>query len=139
MDELRTLTGYQAEPQTQDSAASQMATPLRPVRAKAKTYYSSNKQQYVSPHCVPEEYPRKYFMSGYMGFVPKSQRYLGQGYPIITGYALQEHADETARLTQSANDPVEVHRPPAKLVSSVLLYPKKTGLVPRYTGHIPGM
>lgn len=74
-----------------------------------------------------------------MGFVPKAQRFIAQGYPIITHQALQEHAVETEKQVLSKSQPVTIHRPPQKLVKLVEIYPKNRGLVPRYTGYIPGL
>lgn len=83
-------------------------------------------------------YPNRFFISGYTGFVPKARRYLGLGYPIVTCHALQEHTAEGKRLNLTKNEPIDLHKPTEKVVSSVGLYPKETGLLPRYTGHIPG-
>ena len=126
--------------QQQNSTSSSLATPLRPIRAKAKPFYStpSNKIT-MSPYSVPQEgQPKEYHISGYMGFVPKAQRYIGQGYPIVTSQALQDHALETKMDTRSKTLPVVVHRPVEKTPKTVELYPKHCGLVPRYSGYVPG-
>ena len=85
------------------------------------------------------------FMSGYTGFVPKARKYLGQGYPIISQQALSEHFSEKDRLDRLKSAPVETGRVTGTLAradtahpkAGSLLYPKSSGLVPRYTGHIP--
>lgn len=140
-EELRTLTSYQGPwPPSSgggDAGTSSITTPLRPVRSKAEPFYSTPKEA-GSPHYAPDSAPSKYHISGFMGFVPKAQRYIGQGYPIITSQALQEHERETKRLTRSCLEPVTICRPPEKPMRSLELYPKFTGLMPRYMGHIPG-
>lgn len=148
MEELRSLTHY--PPLDANSAdampgkttgTSNLTTPLHPVRAKAKPYYPSSAGEHYhapSPHGLPAGHPGKYYMSGFMGFVPKAQRFIGQGYPVITGHALREHTRETEQLERSATLPVDVHSVPDKPKGSVQIYPTNMGLLPRYTGHIPG-
>ena len=87
---------------------------------------------------MPDDHPQKYHMSGYTGFVPKARKYLGQSYPTITRYALQEQAAEGKRLDKTCNEPIKVFRPVEKVKTVVGIYPKDTGLVPHFTGHIPG-
>ena len=141
MEDLRALTHYQGVSDRDNSGGtSSLTTPLRPLRPKAKTYYPSSidHSATTSPHYLPANHPGKYYISGFMGFVPKAQRFIGQGYPIITSHALNQHASETARLSESALEPVDVHSAPEKPASSVEIYPKASGMIPRYTGHIPG-
>ena len=138
MEELRTQGKYQSVPQPSDDSA-RNAMHLCSLNLKPKPYLPSYaKQHSISPFYMPDDHPQKYYMSGYTGFVPKVRKYLGQSYPIITRNALQEHAAEEKRLVQSWNEPVRVFRPEQKAKSSARIYPKDTGLVPHYTGHIPG-
>lgn len=147
-EEIRTLTNYQGPwppsppggggPETSgDPNTPSINTPLRPIRSKAEPYYSTP-QQVNSPHYAPDSAPSRYQISGYMGFVPKTQRYLGQGYPIITSKALQEHEMEGRRLARTCLEPVTIVRPPEKPMRTLELYPREMGLIPRYMGHIPG-
>ena len=96
------------------------------------------KQHPVSPFVMPIGHPQKYFMSGYTGFVPKARQYLGQGYPIITQRALHEDATESARLELAKCTPVKLNKKIDPLLPSSMLYTKGQGLMPHYTGHIPG-
>ena len=115
-------------------------TPLTPVAKHPKPYLPAYiRKNSISPHHVPSGDPQKHFMSGYTGFVPKAQKYLGQGFPIISHQALSEHAGECKRLSQLANTPVVLEQPMAAAPPSRLLYAKGQGLIPNYTGHIPGM
>ena len=87
---------------------------------------------------MPVGHSQKFFMSGYTGFVPKARKYLGQGYPIITRKALHEDAIESSRLEAARHAPVVVNRQSELLVPLSVLYTKGQGLMPHYTGHIPG-
>ena len=60
------------------------------------------------------------------------------GYPIITQLALNEFTDDLMRVKSEPSDGKA-----AKEVSlgadGKPIYPTESGLVPHYTGHIPGM
>jgi hypothetical protein len=60
------------------------------------------------------------------------------GYPIITQLALNEFTDDLMRVKSEPSDGKA-----AKEVSMGAegkpIYPAESGLVPHYTGHIPGM
>lgn len=79
-------------------------------------------------------------MSGYTGFVPVYRGYMGLGFPVLTNKALCEFTDETARLKSLRNQAVVVRRPQVQPVKISTVYEMKpeTGLVPHYTGHVPG-
>lgn len=113
--------------------------PLKPVAPTAAPYMPVYTKHYtVSPSEIPHGEPDKYFISGYTGFVPRQQKYIGQGYPIITHRALTEHGNECKRLQQVLSAPVTLNRPSVPVKPVPLLYKKGQGLLPRYTGHIPG-
>ena len=122
-------------------SSSAPATPLKPIAQEAKPYlplYSKQKYSTISPFNMPDGHPQKYFMSGYTGFIPKQQKYMGEGYPIITTKALQEHALECEKLEELMKAPVVLDHPPPVVKQAPLLFKKGQGLLPRYTGHIPG-
>ena len=136
VEEMRSVRTHKGSP---GSSLAQNTTPLVPINIKAKPYLPGYaKQHSISPYYMPDDHPQKYYMSGYTGFVPKARKYLGQSYPIITRSALQEHAAEEKRLSKSWNQPIRVFRSEQKETTSTGIYPKDTGLVPHYTGHIPG-
>lgn len=77
---------------------------------------------------------------GYTGFVPRSRDQLGLGYPIITHLALNEFTDDLrAKSATQASEGVHVDRSAPAMMHGKPIYPVETGLVPHYTGHIPGM
>lgn len=137
---MQTLAKLQSNPSARlEHTLAQNTTPLQPIAAKPKPYLPGYaKQHSISPYYMPDDHPQKYYMSGYTGFVPKARKYLGQSYPIISRQALQEHAAEEKRLARSWNEPVRVFRQEKRTRSSSAIYPRDVGLMPHYTGHIPG-
>uniref|UniRef100_UPI0037E7B905 ciliary microtubule inner protein 2B n=1 Tax=Semicossyphus pulcher TaxID=241346 RepID=UPI0037E7B905 len=84
------------------------------------------------PYLMDDDDPNKYFISGFMGHVPKS-RFLeiGKGYPIITKQALnlfgqQQRSDPTSLNVTERKD------------GATTASPSNRGVVPYFTGHIPG-
>ena len=140
MTELRTLSKLQEDPAALGSTRAQNVTPLKPVSATPIFYLPPYaKQHSISPFYMPDDHPQKHFMSGYTGFVPKARKHLGQSYPIITTRALQDFAGEEKRMRATWGAPVRVFRPEMKTKSLATIYPKNSGLMPHYTGHIPGI
>ncbi|KAK6195320.1 hypothetical protein SNE40_000777 [Patella caerulea] len=92
----------------------------------------------VSPYMLPNENPMKNFMSGYTGFVPRSRGIIGMSYPIITHEALNTFTDEISRSKQQSEQPVRLSREEKRIIDLKNIYPEESGLVPHYTGHIPG-
>ncbi|XP_063424057.1 ciliary microtubule inner protein 2B-like [Mytilus trossulus] len=117
-------------------------TPLKPVASEAKPYISKSKLQHSkSPFYMANGNPQKCFMSGYTGFVPRSRGQLGMGYPIITNLALNEFTDDIVRaksLDGSGARTVTFKETTRPKSDGKPIYPIETGLVPHYTGHIPG-
>lgn len=140
MEELRTLSRRQEDPSSRmESTLAQNTTPLKALSTTPMFYLPSYaKQHSISPFYMPDDHPQKYYVSGYTGFVPKARNYLGQSYPIITRHALQDFAGEEKRMRATWGAPVRVFRPEQKIKSLATIYPKDSGLMPHYTGHIPG-
>lgn len=113
--------------------------PLKPVAEKAKPYISQYSGKYAkSPLYLNNDDPLKSYMSGYTGFVPRYRGQLGSGYPLTTHIALNEFTDDIKRQAQLVKKPIVIERPEPKIVNPVRIYPVHTGLLPNYTGHIPG-
>ena len=77
-------------------------------------------------------------LPGYTGFVPRSRGLLGKGYPIITHEALNDFTDDLMRIKMAAGKPISIRREEIMRIDTKPIYPKESGLVPHYTGHIPG-
>ena len=75
---------------------------------------------------------------GYTGFVPRSRAHLGMGYPTITNLALNEFTDDIKRHDGVMHEGVRLEAPKYHVTDGKPIYPVETGLVPHYTGHIPG-
>lgn len=119
---------------------SKYVTPLQPIAKEPQPYVSKHTvSQPLSPYYLSNNDSRKNFMSGYTGFVPRSRDQLGLGYPIITHLALNEFTDDLrAKSATQASEGVHVDRSAPAMMHGKPIYPVETGLVPHYTGHIPG-
>lgn len=143
MEELQTLSQQQGnDSERKTHTVAQNTTPLVPIAEKAKPFLPSySKKHSTSPFALPYGHPNKYFMSGYMGFVPRLEKYFAQGYPVNTKRALVEFAEDGIRLQESQDKPFTLKPPAGERTSPIgqsMIYPKSTGLIPHYTGHIPG-
>ncbi|NXI62068.1 F166B protein, partial [Anseranas semipalmata] len=87
-----------------------------------------------SPYSMEDDDPQKYFISGFTGFVPRAQFLIGTGYPITTNRALLEFGQMT--LKKGVGSGTEK----GSVVLSPLgkTYPADMGLLPHYTGYVPG-
>lgn len=88
-----------------------------------------------SPYFMEDSSPHKYFISGFTGYVPKSRFLIGSGYPITTNKALIQFGKEMK------SDSTLLHLPkeePGRLPPIPTVYPSQRGLMPSYTGHVPG-
>jgi len=74
-------------------------------------------------------------LTGFTGYVPKARFLFGSGYPIITNKALIQFSKEMKAGQTSLNLEEEE---PTSLPMIPTVYPSKSGLLPSYTGHIPG-
>lgn len=144
MDELQTLSQQQEnDDERKNFTIAQNTTPLMPIAEKPQPFLPAySKRHSTSPFALPYGHPDKHFMSGYMGFVPRLEKYFAQGYPINTKRALVEFAEDGMRLQESQEKPFTVELPTTgeqiAPTGQSMIYPKSTGLIPHYTGHIPG-
>ena len=117
----------------------QLETPLKNIRPHPAVYYPRKAPQHsLSPLTMSNDNAKKYFMSGYTGFVPRVRALIGCGYPTISNKGLCDFTDECERLKQVKSKQVIVHRKIQRDCESKPLYLKETGMVPHYTGHVPG-
>ncbi|XP_042565382.1 protein FAM166B [Clupea harengus] len=106
-------------------------TPLPAISREPAPYVSLDScKPKVSPYSMDDLCPHKYFISGYTGYVPKSRFLIGSGYPITTNKALIQFGRELKGIIE---EPWPL--PPA-LTSTI--YHSNRGLLPSYTGHVPG-
>ncbi|XP_038548116.1 protein FAM166B-like [Micropterus salmoides] len=74
-------------------------------------------------------------ITGFTGHVPKSRFLIGKGYPITTNQALiqfgkQQQSDPTSQDIPNRKD--------STITTLPTIYPSNRGVVPSFTGHIPG-
>ncbi|KAL0965567.1 hypothetical protein UPYG_G00283030 [Umbra pygmaea] len=111
------------------------SVPLTAICREPAPYKAPNPwKPLVSPYIMKETSPNKYFMSGYTGYVPKAHSLIGMGYPITTNKAL-------IQFGKDRRDPPSLCLPGDEseaLPSIHTIYPSQRGLLPYYTGHVPG-
>jgi len=114
---------------------------LKPIAPKADPYYVNldSTQFATASHFTLDGQPRRYFVSGYTGFIPRARKRLGQGYPVIATQSYEERMADTERRRRTLSEPVVLRQPEEKVSGLVGIYPKETGLIPLYTGHVPGV
>ncbi|XP_070531586.1 ciliary microtubule inner protein 2B-like [Ptychodera flava] len=127
MDELRMInaiqSGRMSDPTSKKLLTARYPSPLKAVSPTAKPYSS--------------KFPSN-IVHRYTGFVPKARGLLGMGYPNLTHDALNEFTTEFANMEARRSQPVTLERPAMVVRDTKLIYPIHSGLVPHYTGHIPG-
>uniref|UniRef100_UPI00373FE4A2 Ciliary microtubule inner protein 2B n=1 Tax=Sus scrofa TaxID=9823 RepID=UPI00373FE4A2 len=84
----------------------------------------------ASPYSMDDRDPRKFFMSGFTGYVPRARFLFGSSFPVLSNQALQEF-DQMKSQGRSQKDPK--HLPPLSRT-----YPHNLGLLPKYGGYVPG-
>ncbi|XP_072353305.1 ciliary microtubule inner protein 2B [Scyliorhinus torazame] len=111
-------------------------TPLKVITANPVPYRSLHPYKVLtSPYFMQNEDPNKHFISGYKGHVPRVQFLLGSSYPTITNCALIEFnqmGNKSKCLTGNSVSEGET------LPRIRHIYPSEMGMMPQYTGHIPG-
>lgn len=120
------------------------------IRSEPAPYVSTKQVQHsVSPYFMETGDPGKTFMSGYTGFIPHARSHYANVYPVMTMTALTEFTEDRSRQKKIANQNVDVRtiigsksfeKPstaPAGMQAHSI-YRTKEGLLPRYTGYLPG-
>ncbi|KAM4634103.1 ciliary microtubule inner protein 2B [Polymixia lowei] len=116
--------------------AQKLNTPLTAISKELAPYKSLDSWKPMgSPYSMDDQNPYKYFISGFTGYVPKSRFIIGTSYPITTNKALiqfgkQFRSDLTFLDIQGKEG--------CTLPSIPTVYSSNRGLVPSYTGHVPG-
>lgn len=114
---------------------------MKPLATRQKPYVSKSQLHYVrSPYRMSHDDPEKYFMSGYAGCVPRSRYKHGSSFPKITNESLVQFSDELQRIQAVKREPVRLDRfnDRKKGYNPAVVYPVDSGLIPHYSGHIPG-
>uniref|UniRef100_H2YCH3 Ciliary microtubule inner protein 2B n=1 Tax=Ciona savignyi TaxID=51511 RepID=H2YCH3_CIOSA len=117
-------------------------TPLPPHRAEPERYQSAQEfKPYGSPYFMDSGNKMKWFKSGYTGFVPRTRELISLGYPSQTNRGLTKFTNNLKQLEENITSdtklPLNPPTNPRKLDKSAI-YPTDRGMVPHYTGYIPG-
>jgi len=116
------------------------------VRSEPAPYVSIKQVQHsVSPYFMETGDPGKTFMSGYTGFIPCARSHFATVYPILTCTALTEFTEDRSRQRKLASQKIDIGnlrrdqtKPKTAPAMAHSIYRTKEGLLPRYTGYLPG-
>ncbi|GCC28325.1 hypothetical protein chiPu_0006755 [Chiloscyllium punctatum] len=114
-------------------------TPLKAITNNPIPWkFDNSYKALTSPYFMQNKDPNKHFISGYTGYVPRAQFLLGASYPALTNCALIEF-DQMLNKTKSASIPTENSVKENETLPRIShIYPSEMGMLPQYTGHIPG-
>ncbi|XP_043557397.1 protein FAM166B isoform X2 [Chiloscyllium plagiosum] len=114
-------------------------TPLKAITNNPIPWkFDNSYKALTSPYFMQNKDPNKHFISGYTGYVPRAQFLLGSSYPTLTNCALIEF-DQMLNKTKSASIPTENSVKENETLPRIShIYPSEIGMLPQYTGHIPG-
>ncbi|XP_075434467.1 ciliary microtubule inner protein 2B [Ascaphus truei] len=140
---VRTLqSGQQQQPRAKHEkrlVTAKYSTPLLAVSREPALYISPSAfQSQISPYHMEDENPHKYFISGYTGYVPRSRFLIGSGYPITTNQAILEFGHMSLKKSVRLSAQQEPGEEDKLQLDQSRIYPDDLGLLPRYTGYVPG-
>merc|ERR1712188_68757 len=131
-------------------------SPQKAVRSEPAPYVSRKQLQHsVSPYFMETGDPGKTFMSGYTGFIPHARSHYANVYPVMTMKALNEFTEDRSSQKKTANQSIAAdtiysrqnsNQKPSSAPAATdagsagahSIYRMKEGLLPRYTGYLPG-
>lgn len=77
--------------------------------------------------------------TGYTGFVPRTRELIALGYPNATNAGLKTFNANLNGNESRIYEPVKpAERPRVQSEPKAVLYPQTAGMIPHYTGYIPG-
>ncbi|XP_030874208.1 protein FAM166B isoform X3 [Leptonychotes weddellii] len=97
---------------------------------EAKEPELGQEAEQASPYSMDDRDPRKFFMPGFTGYVPRARFLFGSSFPVLTNRALQEFGQMYSG-SRPQKDPK--HLPPLSRT-----YPQNLCLLPNYGGYVPG-
>lgn len=130
----------QLDPQHLPPHLSLSPRPLVPIAEAPPIFFHDTQEaeETASPYKLSNLDPNKNFMSGFTGFVPRSRDLLGAGYPVISNRGLSRFTSENNKSRHLKNQPILVQSALTPPPEGRRLYPAESGMIPRYTGHVPG-
>ncbi|XP_015599184.1 UPF0605 protein CG18335 [Cephus cinctus] len=92
-----------------------------------------------SPYFMDNVNPKKYFVSGYTGYIPYGYAHFGATNLPMTNSALCDFTTNYRTRQSTEWAPANISRPdPPLLIQPTEIYHKHVGLIPNYLGHVPG-
>ncbi|XP_039273108.1 ciliary microtubule inner protein 2B-like [Styela clava] len=105
----------------------------------AKQYKPSEEfRPYGSPYFMADSNDMKWFKSGYTGFVPRTRELIAMDYPTMTSRGLSTFTNGMAANQNRKNAPIQLEKRESNPQDKTVIYPMNRGMVPHYTGYIPG-
>ncbi|XP_026862300.2 protein FAM166B [Electrophorus electricus] len=119
-----------------DFKPQKLNTPLTAICKEPVSYKAVDRwKPQGSPYFIEDSSPHKYFISGFTGYVPKARFLIGTSYPVTTNKALIQFGKEM----KAGYNALSLEREAAENLPQVhTIYPSHQGLMPSYTGHVPG-
>lgn len=87
---------------------------------------------------MSDDDPNKFHKSGYTGYVPRRKELIGLSYPVSSHVAMKQFHDHTRAHSAEAHRPITISRQIQSARDSRTIFPKDSGIMPHYTGHVPG-
>ncbi|XP_058999120.1 protein FAM166B isoform X3 [Mustela lutreola] len=112
-----------------DTKKDQEPKPESELEAEKEPELQQEAEQ-ASPYSMDDKDPRKFFMPGFTGYVPRARFLFGSSFPVLTNRALQEFGQ-----MYSGGRPQKDPKPLPPLSRT---YPQNLGLLPNYGGYVPG-
>lgn len=132
-------------PTTNEEKRSLTANHITPLPPKGKDllHYKSPQEfvPYGNSYSMDDSNKMKWFKSGYTGFVPRTRELISLGYPVQSNRGLVQFTADQKLVHELASKP---SIPPLQRPSrgggppKTRIYPSDIGMVPHYTGYIPG-
>jgi len=118
---------------------------MRPISQEAAPYVSRHgdgRPSTVSPYFMPTGCRDKNFITGYTGYIPQSRFKYSKVYRDQTKESLNDFTTTMQEQNAEREKPLHLQniltRKPTTAPASTDIYRPQQGLVPRYTGYLPG-
>lgn len=113
-------------------------TPLQPVPSPPPRKFRSTNEfkPNISPYSLDNNSDMKWFKTGFTGFVPRTRDLIALDYKRQCNAGLKRFSDHQKQTRNREAAPVVTDSP--KLSFQNTIYPVDKGMLPKYTGYIPG-
>lgn len=120
--------------------------PIEVTCPSQKFSYSTSELPYskhTPPHFLDNDHKEKWLKKGYSGHVPFANEELGKSHETLTRSALSKFLNHSNSRKHNEFAPVSIILSKKQETKEfdkpeLVIYPKSTGLLPLYGGHVPG-